>query len=254
MDTRGDRSTCCTRTSCPACCSARQLAGTSCVAREHRTIKLTVLNVSLQAHTCDNLLELPNYWEALLHVRGHAGRGPGVTPFSSLAPSAQDSLRAECRGILEDRLLLAVTGFLGYGLDERDGGGTGTSTAAPGAPGSTLAGQKGKPTGEAAERGGQQYNSPASPLGQYISAVPGTTTGAGKPMQAHASLQIAELAEARDSTVLTLSSSIDQGMPPTPDTSGFTRQGALMHHGSEPQRPAALPHQGSSSKQANSDM
>jgi hypothetical protein len=207
---------------------------------------------SLQAHTCDNLLELPNYWEALLHVKGHAGRGPGVTPFSTLAPASQDSLKAECKRILEDRLLMAVTGFSGYGLDERDGGGSGgggANTSVPG-PGIIPARQRGEVTGEAAEHGSQQYNSSSSPVGQYISGVEGNT-GAGQPLQT--SLQIAELAEARDSTVLALSSSIDQGQPPTPDVSGLTRQGALRH-GTEPQKPPGLSHQGSSSKQAHSDM
>lgn len=39
---------------------------------------------------------------------------------SGLSPSELTRLRDECRGIIEDRLTLALTGCAGYGLDERD--------------------------------------------------------------------------------------------------------------------------------------
>ncbi len=64
-----------------------------------------------QAHTCDNLLELPNYWHALRQVRGHAA--------GQLDAGTQAALEAECLRILDDRLTLAIT-CSGYGLDERD--------------------------------------------------------------------------------------------------------------------------------------
>eukprot|EP00798_Chlamydomonas_sp_ICE-L_P021591 gene21591-28590_t len=67
-----------------------------------------------QSHTCDNLLELPNYWESLLQTRGY--RSLKDVPAAKLS-----ALEGECRAILDDRLTLAVTvGLQGYGLDERD--------------------------------------------------------------------------------------------------------------------------------------
>lgn len=42
-------------------------------AAEHKRM----LGMLPQAHTCDNLLELPNYWEALLQV----GLAPVQRPF-----------------------------------------------------------------------------------------------------------------------------------------------------------------------------
>ncbi|KAL6754666.1 hypothetical protein V8C86DRAFT_315351 [Haematococcus lacustris] len=102
-----------------------------------------MLGMLPQAHTCDNLLELPNYWSALLHVRGHLGRDcppsthpppyldmgrpppplpptPPSLPFAQLPPDALDQLRAECKHLIHERLLLAVLGSQGYGLDQRE--------------------------------------------------------------------------------------------------------------------------------------
>ena len=59
-----------------------------------------------QAHTCENLLELPNYWESLLHVRGQ-GAGGG----------ARQDLLAELRRTLDDRLSFAVANCDTYALD-----------------------------------------------------------------------------------------------------------------------------------------
>ncbi|KAG1679492.1 hypothetical protein FOA52_011091 [Chlamydomonas sp. UWO 241] len=67
-----------------------------------------------QAHTCDNLLELPDYWASLLHTRGFAGNADAVPP------DQLDELKRECERILDDRLTLAVTCASGYGLDQRD--------------------------------------------------------------------------------------------------------------------------------------
>eukprot|EP00198_Chlamydomonas_reinhardtii_P004774 XP_001694110.1 ubiquitin-protein ligase [Chlamydomonas reinhardtii] len=66
-------------------------------AAEHKA----TLGMLPQAHTCDNLLELPNYWESLLQTRGLT------------------ELRDETRRILGERLEIAVLNFQGYGLDER---------------------------------------------------------------------------------------------------------------------------------------
>lgn len=77
-------------------------------AAEHRTH----LGMLPQAHTCDNLLELPNYWQALLQVRGF--RSGFVVP-----PNLLPGLREECKRILDDRLTIAITNCMGYGLDER---------------------------------------------------------------------------------------------------------------------------------------
>jgi len=59
-----------------------------------------------QAHTCDNILELPNYYAALV------ARGVQET-----------ALKAELRSTIQDRFMLAVSSCDGYGLDEAGGGG-----------------------------------------------------------------------------------------------------------------------------------
>lgn len=64
-----------------------------------------------QAHTCDNLLELPNYLNALLQVQGY--RNLSNVPLDKIP-----DLRAECIRIIDDRLTLAAT-CVGYGLDDR---------------------------------------------------------------------------------------------------------------------------------------
>ena len=40
----------------------------------------TTLGMLPQAHTCENILELPNYWQSLCAVRGVDQRGRGVGP------------------------------------------------------------------------------------------------------------------------------------------------------------------------------
>ncbi|KAG2446496.1 hypothetical protein HYH02_008487 [Chlamydomonas schloesseri] len=85
-------------------------------AAEHKA----TLGMLPQAHTCDNLLELPNYWESLLHTRGVKG-GPAAVArgAAALTPEQLAELREETRRILAERLELAVLNFQGYGLDER---------------------------------------------------------------------------------------------------------------------------------------
>lgn len=65
-----------------------------------------------QAHTCDNLLELPNYWESLLQTRGVKG-GPAAVArgAAALTPEQLTELRDETRRILGERLEIAVLNF-----------------------------------------------------------------------------------------------------------------------------------------------
>ncbi|KAJ8613357.1 hypothetical protein CTAYLR_002262 [Chrysophaeum taylorii] len=66
-----------------------------------------------QSHTCDNILELPNYWEALLKTR---------YPQSSHDPPERGSLDSDClenelRKLLYEKLVIAIENAEGYGLD-----------------------------------------------------------------------------------------------------------------------------------------
>ncbi|KAG2433893.1 hypothetical protein HXX76_008246 [Chlamydomonas incerta] len=85
-------------------------------AAEHKA----TLGMLPQAHTCDNLLELPNYWESLLQTRGVKG-GPAAVArgAAALTPEQLAELKDETRRILGERLEIAVLNFQGYGLDER---------------------------------------------------------------------------------------------------------------------------------------
>ena len=67
------------------------------------------LGVLPQAHTCDNVLELPNYWEALCQLRGAP---------ASVRGAAAESIVAELETILQSRLQVAVRECDAYGLDE----------------------------------------------------------------------------------------------------------------------------------------
>lgn len=62
----------------------------------------------VQAHTCDNILELPNYQESLLAMHSVTDGNTQMT----------DELEQRLRNILHDRLKLAVTCCNGYGLDQ----------------------------------------------------------------------------------------------------------------------------------------
>ena len=70
-----------------------------------------------QAHTCDNLLELPNYWRALCELRG--------VPTDTRGTAAA-SIVKELEKIVHQRLTTAVNECDVYGLDEggrNEGGG-----------------------------------------------------------------------------------------------------------------------------------
>lgn len=62
----------------------------------------------IQAHTCENILELPNYQESLLAVHGEA-------TDSWLTCEMKEKLKS----IIDDRLRLAITCCNSYGLDDR---------------------------------------------------------------------------------------------------------------------------------------
>lgn len=62
----------------------------------------------LQAHTCNNTLELPNYQESLLAMHSITD---AITEMTS-------ELEQTLRNIIHDRLKLAVTCCNGYGLDQ----------------------------------------------------------------------------------------------------------------------------------------
>ncbi|KAK3277561.1 hypothetical protein CYMTET_14440 [Cymbomonas tetramitiformis] len=63
-----------------------------------------------QAHTCENVLELPNYWEAQASVE--------QMDVEDLSAEDLASLRTKVYRLLEERLRLAVTQCDSYGLDE----------------------------------------------------------------------------------------------------------------------------------------
>eukprot|EP00967_Tisochrysis_lutea_P037420 scaffold44988_cov14-Tisochrysis_lutea.AAC.1 len=48
-------------------------------------IRMLHLTKKGTAHTCDNLLEVPNYWEALLKVKGIKGGGADLLKAEQLA-------------------------------------------------------------------------------------------------------------------------------------------------------------------------
>jgi hypothetical protein len=63
-----------------------------------------------QAHTCENILELPNYWESMVVAKGKR--------VDALSASVAAELRREMCKVLEERLRLAVTHCTDYGLDQ----------------------------------------------------------------------------------------------------------------------------------------
>lgn len=67
-----------------------------------------------QSHTCDNILELPNYWEALLNTRF-----PDEEPPRRGTPTS-DKLESELRSILYEKFVVAIDNAEGYGLDALD--------------------------------------------------------------------------------------------------------------------------------------
>lgn len=63
-----------------------------------------------QAHTCDNTLEIPNYFESLCVVRGGA-------PPEEIDAGARSALVPELEQLVREKLLLAIISCDGYGLD-----------------------------------------------------------------------------------------------------------------------------------------
>ena len=57
-----------------------------------------------QAHTCDNILELPNYWQSLKALRKSSG-------------ADEAALVAELRAIINDKVKTAYSLSDGFGLD-----------------------------------------------------------------------------------------------------------------------------------------
>ena len=84
--------------------------------------KLT-LGMLPQAHTCDNLLELPNYYEALVETKRGNATTTSSSSSSSAAAAATPALVAELEAILQQRLTTAVHECDVYGLDDTGGGG-----------------------------------------------------------------------------------------------------------------------------------
>jgi len=64
-----------------------------------------------QSHTCDNILELPNYWEALLKTKTDEARPP------RRGSRECNALERELRKIVRAKLLVALDNAVGYGLD-----------------------------------------------------------------------------------------------------------------------------------------
>lgn len=131
---------------------------------------LEQLGMLPQAHTCENTLELPNYYDALLAHRSQPAAGGASAAYA--APSAAGSvsggvsaagagrapraseaeaLQSELREVIDQRLQVAVTNCQSYGLDSVEAGGTGAGEAAGrlGAPLPALPGQR-RPSANAA--------------------------------------------------------------------------------------------------------
>ncbi|CAM9591806.1 unnamed protein product [Scytosiphon promiscuus] len=67
------------------------------------------------AHTCDNVLELPNYWAILMRVDGI-----GKTPPSAISAEDRQRLETRLREVLASRLRIALNNASGYALDDLD--------------------------------------------------------------------------------------------------------------------------------------
>ena len=73
-----------------------------------------MLGMLPQAHTCDNVLELPDYWGALCAKKG-------VNADDDAARRRKELLK-ELRDVIDARLRTAVLECAEYGLDEPGGG------------------------------------------------------------------------------------------------------------------------------------
>jgi len=127
-----------------------------------------------QAHTCDNLLEVPNYWEALLKVKGIKGGGADLLKAEQLA------LRAECRNLVDQRLRTAVMeGSQGYGLDQRTGPSSPTRLEASRMEVAAPRLGRGAKLGQAEEQQ-QQREGQAASQGFLPQIAPGNKTSSGE--------------------------------------------------------------------------
>ncbi|CAM9322479.1 unnamed protein product, partial [Ectocarpus sp. 8 AP-2014] len=68
------------------------------------------------AHTCDNILELPNYWMLLMR---HEGRDE-KTQLSGVSVGDRERLESRLREILAGRLRVSLNNATGYALDDLD--------------------------------------------------------------------------------------------------------------------------------------
>ncbi|CAM9110918.1 unnamed protein product [Ectocarpus fasciculatus] len=68
------------------------------------------------AHTCDNVLELPNYWTFLMR---HDGRDE-KTQLSAVPKGDRERLESRLREILAGRLRVSLNNATGYALDDLD--------------------------------------------------------------------------------------------------------------------------------------
>lgn len=82
-------------------------------AKDHKK----TLGMLPQAHTCENILELPNYWQCMCALRGVDEHGGGEDPAEFAA------LKKELLKTVEARFRLAVENCDSYGLDDGVGGG-----------------------------------------------------------------------------------------------------------------------------------
>ena len=67
-----------------------------------------------QSHTCDNIIELPNYWDGLVYL--HLAETPGRTLKDCSAQEIED-LSYQCELLLARKLRIAALEAQGYGLD-----------------------------------------------------------------------------------------------------------------------------------------
>ena len=67
-----------------------------------------------QSHTCDNIIELPNYWDGLVYL--HLAKTPGRTLKDCSAQEIED-LTYQCELLLARKLRIAALEAQGYGLD-----------------------------------------------------------------------------------------------------------------------------------------
>lgn len=80
-------------------------------ARSQLSICLMLIRPLMQAHTCENILELPNYWESLLQVNH-------IDDPETLSGEVLMAMESRTAEILQERLAYAIAHCIGYSLDE----------------------------------------------------------------------------------------------------------------------------------------